>query len=230
MSLGVPKDARLEVKFVAPIWEIGRMEKWLQLHPADFYTPFPDRWVNNAYFDSQDCSAYSENISGVSSRSKLRYRWYGKAEYPDAGSLEVKLKRNIFGWKRRFECAESPYSDGDRWADVRRYLGKKLGTEAKLWLDARPNTTILNRYYRQYFVTRDNRVRVTIDSRQTVFDQRYKSLPNIIHETNIPQTIVVEVKFGRADREFASQVIQRIPVRVSRNSKYVIGLKSMIHY
>lgn len=230
MNISIPKDARLEIKFVAPVLEIGRMENWLRLHAGDFYKPFPDRWVNNAYFDTQDCLAYSENISGSSTRNKLRYRWYGKAEYPDAGNLEVKLKRNYFGWKRRFKCSDSPYSAGDRWADIRRTLAGKLGIEAKLWLDARPNTTILNRYYRQYFVTRDDRVRVTIDSRQTVFDQRYKSFPNVVHKTNIPATIVVEVKFGRSDRDFASQLIQRIPIRVSRNSKYVIGLKSMIGY
>lgn len=230
MRLEVSKDARLEVKFVAPVHEIGRMENWLRLHPGDFYTPFPDRWVNNVYFDNYDCSAYSQNISGVSYRSKLRYRWYGQAEYPDEGNLEIKLKRNLFGWKRRFKCSDSPYSDGDRWADMRRKLAAKLGAEAKLWLNARPNPTILNRYYRQYFVTRDNRVRVTIDSRQTVFDQRYKSRPNVVYETNIPETMVVEVKFGRSDRDFGSQVIQRIPIRVSRNSKYVIGLKSMIRY
>lgn len=230
MSPAVPKDARLEVKFVASVSEIGRMENWLRMHAGDFYSPFPDRWVNNAYFDTQDCSAYSENISGVSSRNKLRYRWYGMAEYPDAGNLEVKIKRNLFGWKRRFKCSEAPYSEGDRWADIRRKLTKKLGVEAKLWLDARPNPTILNRYFRQYFVTRDNRVRITIDSRQSVFDQRYKSFPNVANKTNIPVTMVVEVKFARADRDFAAQVIQRIPIRVSRNSKYVIGLKSMIRY
>lgn len=230
MSRGIPHDARLEVKFVAPVSEIGRMVHWLRVHAGDFYTPFPDRWVNNVYFDTQDCFAYSENISGVSSRSKLRYRWYGMAEHPDAGNLEVKLKRNFFGWKRRFKCSESPYSDGDRWSDIRRRLVETLGVEAKMWLDARPNPTILNRYYRQYFVTRDNRVRVTIDSRQSVFDQRYKAHPNVVHKTNIPETMIVEVKFGRADRDFASQVIQKIPIRVSRNSKYVIGLKSMIRY
>lgn len=230
MSSNVPADARQEIKFVATESDTHRLRHWLRLHAADFHIPYPDRWVNNVYFDTHDCSAYSDNISGASYRTKLRYRWYGQSDYPQDGNLEIKFKRNYFGWKRRFLCPKSPWVDGLYWRDIRRNLGEMLGVEAKIWLEARPNPTILNRYYREYFVTRDTKIRVTIDSRQRVYDQRYKPYPNIIHETNIPKTMVFEIKFNRADRNLASRLIQGLPIRVSRNSKYVSGLKSMLWF
>ena len=87
--------------------------------------------------------------------------------------------------------------------------------------------TVMNRYHREYYVTRDQRVRATIDTCQQVFDQRYSSIPNILRPRNIPDTVIIEFKFDRNDRDLASDIIQGFPVRVNRNSKYMIGLKSM---
>lgn len=223
-----PADVRLEVKFVAPVTQKSRIERWLRLHPAGFSVSFPDRRVNNIYFDTQDLSAYGDNIYGASSRTKLRYRWYGLSEYPDKGNLEIKYRRNCFGWKRRFRADESPYVEGQRWSEFRRNMGVKLGAEARLWLESRPNPVLLNRYHRQYFVSGDGKIRVTIDSAQRVYDQRYKPVPNVSHKANIPESLVIEFKVSRSDREIASQIIQGLPIRVSRNSKYVVGVKSFL--
>jgi len=96
--------------------------------------------------------------------------------------------------------------------------------EAKKWLDANPQPVLINRYYRHYFVTSDEKIRATIDVKQRMFDQRYKPYPNTVHAINIPNTLVVEFKFDRSDRSYASKVIQGLPLRISRNSKYMMGL------
>jgi len=228
MMAEVPVDARLEIKFVARVTEISRIESWLRMHAAGFCVPYPDRWVNNVYFDTYQLSSYSDNISGSSYRTKLRYRWYGQSEFPDKGNLEIKFKRNHYGWKRRFKCKTAPYVEGDRWKEFRISLGRYLGAEARLWLESRPNPVMLNRYLRQYYLSGDKKVRVTIDSRQRVYDQRYKSVPNVSQASNLPETLVIEFKFDRKDREIASQIIQGLPIRVSRNSKYVVGVSSML--
>ncbi len=224
----VPADARLEVKFVTRVTEISRVENWLLMHAAGFCVPYPNRWVNNVYFDTYQLTAYNDNIAGLSSRSKLRYRWYGKSEYPDIGNLEIKHKRNQFGWKRRFSCETPLYVEGSRWKEFRVALGDHLGVEARLWLESQPNPVMLNRYHRQYYVSGDKKVRVTIDSRQRVYDQRYKATPNISLAANLPDTLVVEFKFDRRDRDIATQIIRSLPIRVSRNSKYVVGVASML--
>ncbi len=227
MTRRVPEDARYEIKFIARESEHGSIIQWLKLHTARFYQPYPDRWINNVYFDTHDYFAYSENLSGASARTKVRYRWYGQHELPQAGSLEIKLKRNYFGWKKRFRIENTPYEKGDNWRTIRKKIIEQAGSEAKIWLDSQPHQTILNRYHREYFVTHDGRVRITIDKDQSVYDQRYKPYPNILHRANNPQILVVEVKFDRNDREYASEVIQGLRLRVSRNSKYMVGMKSI---
>ena len=47
-------------------------------HPASFRKIYPDRKVNNIYFDNSELSAYFENVNGVSERRKFRVRWYGE--------------------------------------------------------------------------------------------------------------------------------------------------------
>lgn len=110
------------------------------MHTACFYTPYPDRWVNNVYFDTYDYYCYAENLSGSSSRTKLRYRWYGQNEFPQKGALEVKCKRNYFGWKLRFMADKSPYEKEASWRCIKRNLVRQLEPEARFWLDSHPPT------------------------------------------------------------------------------------------
>ena len=227
MSLQIPKDARIEVKFVTRLHAVDRIRNWLALHPACFYQPFPDRKINNVYFDTFDCDSYSENLAGSSSRAKLRYRWYGDSEYPDSGVLELKLKRNFFGWKQRMQVAEMPFSDNDSWSLFRKNLESSANFHWRWALHTRPAQTILNRYSREYYVSGDEKVRFTIDYDQVVFDQRYRRCPNVVNKTSIPRAAIIECKFDRKDRSLASSIIQSLPIRVGRSSKYVLALKSM---
>jgi hypothetical protein len=43
----------------------------------------------------------------------------------------------------------------------------------------------------------------------------------------MPDTLVLEFKFGPHDRRLASRMMQNLPVRVSRNSKYLIGVQAI---
>ena len=87
MNIAVPEDARFEIKFVANEFEVDYVRQWVRLHWACFYVPYPDRWVNNVYFDTLNYFAYEENLSGASARTKVRYRWYGKHDYPEKAQL-----------------------------------------------------------------------------------------------------------------------------------------------
>ncbi len=227
MTRIVPDNARLEIKFNGHELEKDRIRQWLKMHPACFYTPYPDRWINNVYFDTHHYHCYAENLSGGSARTKLRYRWYGQHDYPQKGVLEVKCKRNYFGWKLRFNADKSPYEKEGGWRDIQHNLIEMLAPEARIWLESHPQPVIINRYYRMYFVSKDEKVRATIDIKQRMFDQRYKPYPNISRAVNSPKTLVLEIKFDRKDTAIASKIMQGLPLRVSRNSKYMIGVKSI---
>ena len=226
----VPEDARLEVKFITRVHEIQRLKVWLKMHPADFYVPYPDRRVNNVYFDTVDFDAYGENLSGSSSRAKLRYRWYGDEKLPDKGVLELKLKRNLFGWKKRLSVPEAPFAAGDRWSTFRSNIKKYSDFSWRFALQTRPIQAMINRYSREYYVSRDDKVRFTIDYDQEAYDQWYKSYPNITRRASIPNIVIVECKFAREDRDLAARIIQSMPIRVGRCSKYMLAIKAMHTY
>lgn len=227
MICNIPESTRIEVKFIASPVHYHSLLAWLRLHQAGFITSYPGRLVNNIYFDTCDLSAFAENLSGISSRTKVRYRWYGNSIFPDAGALEVKKKRNTHGWKLLFKIKKPPYKTGANWQTIRQLLMEQLPAEERRWMNTNPVPVIINRYYRKYLISRDQKIRVTVDTKQSVWEQRFKSYPNFIHRANIPDIVVVEFKFDKRHFDTASRIIQGIPVRQSRHSKYVTGVRAI---
>jgi len=227
MKLTIPHDARYEIKFVAYEHRLPALLTWIKSHWAVFRSPYPERWVNSIYFDTYNYHSFLENLSGASARIKVRYRWYGRDVKIDKGTLEVKCKRNYFGWKLNYKVATSPYADGNQWRDTLASIRSQISGEGWYWIEKHPMPIFINQYYRKYFVSHDERVRITVDTHQNVWDQRFKPSPNFLHKTNLPKTVVVELKFHRNDQEYAAEVIQGMPLRVSRHSKYITGVRSM---
>jgi hypothetical protein len=219
-------EERHEVKFAAYSSEYYGLRNWLLMHPAGFVSPFPDRQVNNVYFDSWDYRAYAENLAGVSERSKVRFRWYGDNEGPASGALEVKQKRNHFGWKLRY-AVEQPYQPGYEWAQIRAAMRDQLPQDGRLWLDQNPLPVMLNRYQREYFESTDRKIRATIDTQQQVFDQRAGALPNFRRQAIMQDTLVVEFKFSRADRPEAVSLLGNMPLRIGRHSKFMNAVRAI---
>jgi SPX domain protein involved in polyphosphate accumulation len=230
MNLTVPAETRCEIKFVANELEFHRLNLWLQQHPSCFYKAYPDRLVNNIYFDSLNHRSYSDNISGASSRIKVRYRWYGSSIQPVEGALEIKCKRNQYSWKIVYGLNQFPDWRDKSWRKLRSEMIERLPVDARKWMDSHPVPVLINRYNRKYFISRNENVRVTLDSDLSVYDQSRKPTPNYSLKTNLPKIFVLEVKFPRELRDEASQIIRDIPIRVSRHSKYITGFHSINGY
>jgi SPX domain protein involved in polyphosphate accumulation len=227
LNFTVPTETRCEIKFVASELEYHRLLNWVKQHSACFYEEYPGRQVNNIYFDSLDFQSYRDNISGASSRLKVRYRWYGSSVHPAQGALEIKCKRNQYSWKLIYEIKEILGPKEKNWRQIRKILSRHLPSEAKKWLDIHPVPILLNRYRRKYFRCKYENVRVTLDTNISVYDQTRKPYPNYSFQTNMPRIFVVEVKFPRELRNKASEIIRDIPIRVSRHSKYICGFSSI---
>ena len=227
MNERVPEEQRYEVKFVVSELLREQVGHWLRIQRGGFRTAYPPRQVNNIYFDTFGYDAYWENLVGASARTKVRYRWYGESLEPASGALELKCKRNLYGWKRIYEIDSSPYAHGAHWRHVRESIERQLPEEARKWMEAHPQTVLVNSYRRAYFVSSDGRVRATLDWNQVVWDQRFNSYPNFTRPANMPKSVVLEIKCARRDRELASQALQGLPTRVSRHSKYVVGVRAI---
>ncbi|MCP4000023.1 MAG: polyphosphate polymerase domain-containing protein [Gammaproteobacteria bacterium] len=224
----VPETARQEIKFVANRLNYDLVEQWLRLHSLGFYEAYPERVVNNVYFDTFELSAYAENLAGVSQRTKVRYRWYGSSQEPAAGRLEIKQKRNQYGWKQIYKVPEAPWKPGSDWVDVRQSIALQGGRDASVWLEQNPEAVMINRYLRRYYLSACGRIRITLDFNQKVWDQRNHHYPSFTREANLPETFVVECKCDRSERELASRVLLGMPIRVSRHSKYMNAVSAIL--
>lgn len=222
----IPDSARFEVKFVTRETELDRVLHWLHLHSAGFSRSYPNRRVNNVYFDTYNYSAVADKLAGTVSRAKVRYRWYGESVLPDAGVLEVKCRRNVLGWKLAYAVSELPHP-ADTWPAVRRALLDQLPPEGRNWLHAFPQSVMINRYRRRYYVSGDGRVRATVDTDIGVWDQRFKPRINVDRAADLPQTLVLELKFPPELRALAARILVDVPIRGSANSKYTIGVGSI---
>ena len=94
-----PSDARFELKFVDYETSLPDIHRWVKFHPACFKIHHQIRSIHNIYYDTFDYYAFAQNLSGVSNREKLRYRWYGESMIPQPGRLELKKRCNLKGWK-----------------------------------------------------------------------------------------------------------------------------------
>jgi hypothetical protein len=220
-------DLRYEIKFVVPITESYRLTAWVREHTAAFGIAYPPRRVNNVYYDSYGLATYEENLSGVSERTKIRLRWYGADSERLSGKLELKMKRNRLGWKNSFPIEDLMFY-GRSWQRITRDLREQLPAEGRSWLDDHPEPVLINRYLRQYYVSRNGRIRITMDTELSAYDQRLARSPNRTARTNLPDVMVLEAKADSSHFGELGDVVSSMPSRVGRFSKYVSGLQTAL--
>lgn len=218
MTQLTPSLTRLELKFVGAAVYKDHIAQTIALHPAGFSQVYRPRIVHSVYFDTPTFDAFHANVIGLSSRVKVRYRWYGDSPSPDAGQLEIKYKRNSANGKRIFRVGTSPSHPQATWKAVIESLLSQLPGEGRMWLHQFSQPVLINQYHRRYFVSADGMIRVTLDTELRAFDQRYKPQPNISFPINQPRTFVLEVKFAPDHQELASDIIASLPLRPSRHS------------
>ena len=187
-------------------------------HPASFRKIFPDRKVNNIYFDNIALSAYFDNVEGVPDRRKYRVRWYGKDIFKiENPRLEIKIKSNQLGYKESYSIDEFQLNDLDN-------LAQEINKNTSSFNIFQP--TLINSYSRSYYGTTNGKYRITIDR-----DLQYFSLLNARKFTRYQiedQAVVMELKYDDTLDEDASFIQQYIPFRFSKSSKYVTGLNLLV--
>ena len=102
-----------------------------------------------------------------------------------------------------------------------------LSHEARCRIQENPMPILINCYKRNYFINRDHTIRITLDTRLKIFDQRYSPSPNLNRKAILPSPVILELKFREEKREQVSQIFKDMPVSMSRNSKYVFGVRGI---
>ena len=225
----IEDEWRHEIKFISETSHLVEIETWIARSDALFRPTYPPRRINNIYFDTLDLLAFDENLSGASSRTKVRLRWYGVEISPINPVLEIKHRKNNLGLKTLIPLKGRVDLKGRSWNSVVGTVRAQLSRTEKIWLDEFSYPAIINRYDRKYFESADGALRLTVDSGQAVYDQTRSVGPNLMNKINQPDTIVIELKFFPNHRLMASNIVQDIPLRRSRNSKYSNGVNAIYY-
>ena len=223
---------RSEIKFICYQHNYHLLKNWIKLHQYNFLKEYNDRYINNIYFDSNDYKAFNDNLTGLPSRLKVRYRWYGdlfSIESKKEGSLEFKFRKNVYGYKKIFKVKDLTIDKNCEWKDIKEKIYNSLSTEYKILFKLNSEKILINRYQREYFRSKNKKLRITLDKDIQIFDQRFSLKKPNLKLTNYTQNyLVIEFKFDKEDKQFINDLDINIPIKVSRNSKYINGIRSVV--
>ncbi|WP_372366139.1 VTC domain-containing protein [Candidatus Uabimicrobium sp. HlEnr_7] len=223
-------EYRYELKFLLTATQLHTLLMDIRLHPLHFQAHYPERVVNSLYFDTLDFDCYRDNLTGLSKRSKVRYRWYGSHFLNKEGQLQVKTKSNYLGSKLIFRAKQEFYNKNDSWRTITRNLQKVIEPQAKKWLEIYYFPTLINSYYRKYYIDLEHKIRITVDHKQTMYEQVSRSTPNTLTKLNIPNIVIMEVKFAKNSYETVSQMLKKFNVRLTRYSKYAHAISHFVEF
>ncbi len=223
-------DLRYELKLVCAPQQLPRARSWIRLHPASLRVAFPPRRVNSLYLDTYHLSSLNDNLMGLAQRQKLRLRWYGDELTVVQPVLELKQKHNLVGCKAQVQLA-CKLDLSWTWAEILETLraeirscGQQSDQKLASALQTVNQPTLLNHYQREYYVTPDGAIRVTLDFDQAACDQRLAPRPNLRLRLPIADATVIEIKTSREHAARLPEIAACFPLHRSRNSKYALGM------
>ncbi len=221
------EKSRFERKFLVTDMHYADIEQQVRIHPAAFSPIFHSRTINNIYLDSNDLDFFHDNVSGKGSRKKARIRWYGDMlGYIEKPVLEFKIREGMLGNKLSFRL--KPFTvDANLTAE--KLYAVFQDSDLPLWalevvLQIKP--ALLNRYSRKYFLSFDKKFRLTLDDQLNYFSIGTNN--NNFIENYKSEDVIVELKYDYLNDNFAPEVTNRLPFRLTKSSKYVNGVE-MLH-
>lgn len=217
------ESLRYELKLVCQQSAYQRVRMALRLHCSGVRELYPARRVQSIYFDTLGNRALEQNLAGISQREKLRFRWYGESTDRAVGTLERKLRENTLGWKESLRLRSPLDLEGQRGRTFVQQLARSATDEwrERLLHGLQPAQWI--GYTREYLITADRRVRVTLDRDLRCADQRLRMHLSFRFPTPTARILVLEAKCAPEHYEAARALIGELPLVVDRCSKFVFA-------
>lgn len=217
---------RYERKFYLTMLDREQVLAIMRRHPRLFSEAYPPRYVNNIYLDTPWLSNYAANVAGLAERLKVRVRWYHEF-FADVenGILEFKVKRGLVGIKHSFSFPHFVMDDQFSSRAFERILrDDRLAREAQERLIGY-QPSLINRYLRRYYASRDGHFRVTVDE-ELSYHPVHRFRNRFVSGYRDPEGLVVELKYETAYETQAHRVASWFPFRPTRSSKYALGVEA----
>ncbi|OBU36991.1 polyphosphate polymerase domain-containing protein [Photobacterium phosphoreum] len=221
-------NPRFEVKIPIPLNRLQQIENWLTLHPSLFRRHYETRYINSLYLDNPFLDRYQENLSGISARKKTRLRWYHQLASPAHATLEHKYRRGGKGWKIQHPVSLNWQPDNPCWSRVLQQYFVTLPANIQATIGNEQSPIVIIRYLRDYYISADGKLRLTFDRNMECYDQRYFNVANFSHVTSLGEYVLLEIKTDADNEQALSRLVGSCPLRPSRHSKYVNGIRQLI--
>lgn len=222
---GRNSDFRFERKFLTAQFGRQGLEQMVKMHPSCFRPLFHPRQVNNIYFDTPQLQFFEDNVAGRTDRKKVRIRWYGSDQQNLIQPvLEFKIKEGLVGRKVSYllhdfslpSKVSAPYfMDLFKRSDLPGHVLEYLSVL---------EPQLLNQYIRSYFLSFDKKFRITLDSELGFRDYRntYYQTERMIYKPD--SVYVLELKYAAKHDHLADRVVNQLPIRITKSSKYIMGV------
>jgi len=207
---------RYERKFFIQHLSRPAVEAMIYQHPAAFQERYRPRQINSIYFDSLDEADLREKAFGNLVRQKYRVRWYGEmTELAPDPILEIKKKQGELGAKDRFKI-EPFHLPIEQKFNLQ--VAEQVPPHVALTLHMRDPILLVN-YQRRYWRSQDKKFRLTLD-----WDLQLKRLQGFQQTRIKREALILEVKYDEQYDSLAQRICSFFPFRVTRSSKYALGM------
>jgi len=214
---------RYEKKYLISGLSSRNIINYINLSPITFNEIYSKRFINNIYFDTLNMDSYLSNIEGVAKRVKYRVRWYGlEKNIITDPRLELKIKNNDISFKEIYKMknfflnfiTNNSFNFNNFSIDIPKNL---------LFILKNLKPTSFNSYQRRYFLSKDKKIRITIDE-NLIFKRAKKN--NILNsfQKNYAKYKILEVKFDKDNYKNGKSFLNNFPFKITKSSKYVQGI------
>lgn len=223
------QEYRYERKFVIQPKFLNILKIWFSVNEFLLKKSFQSRQINNIYLDTINFDFFNQNITGIGIRNKVRLRWYGSLYQHAEPILEIKQKAGSVGKKISYKTGnvntENLFSNNF----LRDFL-KKIDCDENLRYEfLKLYTSLINSYQRSYYESIDKTIRVTIDKNIIYYKPNFHSMKKKFRYKVKDPNIILEIKYSNKTTNLSNIFLNKIPFRITRNSKYVNGL-NLIKY
>lgn len=212
------KEVRFERKFILHKDEAYRVKNLTSILPVKIH--HPTRWVNSLYFGSTNYSTLENSIEGDNLRQKVRLRWYGDNTLAiNKPRLELKSKHGDVVTKTVFDL-DLDLNSFSNIKELTKELNFKIKNNevASTVLKLNPLPILLNSYQRDYFLSFDKKIRLTLDYNLSSMNA-LTAFKKIKMNKSLLSPVVVEVKYNVEDSEHAEPICHILNSRQTNHSK-----------
>lgn len=218
---------RSEVKFVIPCGDVARLRQVLQGRCRRVVHQQPVSMVRSVYLDDERLSACRANLDGLGVRRKLRLRWYDSLRPDRELFFEVKWRRGVVTGKHRYRVRSADCLGQMTWRTLLGRLVAALPEEQRVEVYGNCDPVVLVEYRREHYVSADNTIRLTIDDQLAFYQQIGCMGINCGFPKRRDDLVILEGKGPPGTGQRLRELLDPLPLRVSKFSKYVNGCRSL---